>query len=110
MPASSPLKALRKKSSPYAKTRHRRRQRQAETKRRTRRPRHRGLRTISITDTQQKITELEETLGDKLYVGLFHPTEGQVNLYETRFTSDKLRTTQVPSLRSSAAPALPCWF
>lgn len=69
-----------------------------------------GLRTISSTDTQQKITDLEKTLGDKLYVGLFHPTEGQVNLHEARFASDKLRTTRVPSLRSSAAPALPCWF
>src|SRR5690625_4314601 len=32
------------------------------------------------------------TLGDKLYVGLFHPTAGPVNLYEARFASDKLRT------------------
>ncbi|WLP87154.1 HNH endonuclease signature motif containing protein [Corynebacterium stationis] len=32
------------------------------------------------------------SLGDKLYVGLFHPTAGPVNLYETRFASDKLRT------------------
>ena len=31
-------------------------------------------------------------LGDKLYVGLFHPTAGPVNLYEARFASDKLRT------------------
>lgn len=29
----------------------------------TRRPCHRGLRTISITDAQQKITDLEKTLG-----------------------------------------------
>ena len=32
------------------------------------------------------------SLGDKLYVGLFHPTAGPVNLYEARFASDKLRT------------------
>lgn len=125
-----------------------------------------SLRTISSTDTQQKITELEKALDvataneyqprseallepfrglvegngagekvsvalsdsttmtgaellnaamegalcDKLYIGLFHPTEGQVNLYETRFASDKLRTARVPSLRSSATSALPCWF
>lgn len=31
-------------------------------------------------------------LGDKLYVGLFHPTAGPVNLYEARFASEKLRT------------------
>ena len=48
--------------------------------------------------------------GDKLDVGLFHPAEGPANLYETRFASDKLRTTRVPSLRSSAASALPCWL
>ena len=47
---------------------------------------------------------------DKLDVGLFHPAEGPANLYETRFASNKLRTTRVPSLRPSAAPALPCWF
>src|SRR5690625_861802 len=35
---------------------------------------------------------MEGTLGDKLYVGLFHPTAGPVNLYEARFASDKLRT------------------
>ncbi|WP_313678606.1 HNH endonuclease signature motif containing protein [Corynebacterium stationis] len=35
---------------------------------------------------------MEGSLGDKLYVGLFHPTAGPVNLYETRFASDKLRT------------------
>ena len=35
---------------------------------------------------------MEGALGDKLYVGLFHPTAGPVNLYETRFASDKLRT------------------
>ena len=35
---------------------------------------------------------LEGSLGDKLYVGLFHPTAGPVNLYEARFASDKLRT------------------
>src|SRR5699024_3061662 len=32
------------------------------------------------------------SLGDKLYVWLFHPTAGPVNLYEARFASDKLRT------------------
>ncbi|NME88789.1 HNH endonuclease signature motif containing protein [Corynebacterium stationis] len=32
------------------------------------------------------------SLGDKLYVGLFHPTAGPVNLYEARFASEKLRT------------------
>jgi len=32
------------------------------------------------------------SLGDKLYVGLFRPTAGPVNLYEARFASDKLRT------------------
>src|SRR5690625_658580 len=32
------------------------------------------------------------SLGDKLYVGLFHPPAGPVNLYEARFASDKLRT------------------
>src|SRR5699024_11637601 len=53
---------------------------------------------------------MEGALGDKLYVGLFHPAESQVNLYETCFASNKLRTTWVPSLRSSAAPALPCWM
>ena len=31
------------------------------------------------------------SLGDKLYVGLFHPTAGPVNLYEARFASEKLR-------------------
>src|SRR5699024_6183876 len=35
---------------------------------------------------------MEGSFGDKLYVGLFHPTAGPVNLYETRFASDKLRT------------------
>ncbi|PQM74527.1 HNH endonuclease signature motif containing protein [Corynebacterium sp. J010B-136] len=35
---------------------------------------------------------MKGALGDKLYVGLFHPTAGPVNLYETRFASDKLRT------------------
>ncbi len=35
---------------------------------------------------------MECSLGDKLYVGLFHPTAGPVKLYETRFASDKLRT------------------
>ncbi|APT95082.1 HNH endonuclease [Corynebacterium stationis] len=35
---------------------------------------------------------MEGAFGDKLYVGLFHPTAGPVNLYETRFASDKLRT------------------
>ena len=35
---------------------------------------------------------MEGALGDKLYVGLFHPTSGPVNLYEARFASDKLRT------------------
>src|SRR5699024_8918099 len=35
---------------------------------------------------------MEGALGDKLYVGLFHPTAGPVNLYEARFASDKLRT------------------
>ena len=35
---------------------------------------------------------MEGSLGDKLYVGLFHPTAGPVNLYEARFASDKLRT------------------
>ena len=32
------------------------------------------------------------SLGDKLYVGLFHPTAGPVNLYEARFASERLRT------------------
>ena len=32
------------------------------------------------------------SLGDKLYVGLFHPTAGPVNIYEARFASEKLRT------------------
>src|SRR5690625_4653823 len=32
------------------------------------------------------------SLGHKLYVGLFHPTAGPVNLYEARFASDNLRT------------------
>ena len=31
-------------------------------------------------------------LGDELYVGLFHPTQGPVNLYGARFASEKLRT------------------
>ncbi|MDN6137969.1 HNH endonuclease signature motif containing protein [Corynebacterium sp.] len=35
---------------------------------------------------------MEGALGNKLYVGLFHPTAGPVNLYEARFASDKLRT------------------
>ena len=35
---------------------------------------------------------MEDSLSDKLYVGLFHPTAGPVNLYEARFASDKLRT------------------
>jgi hypothetical protein len=35
---------------------------------------------------------MEGSLGDRLYVGLFHPTAGPVNLYEARFASDKLRT------------------
>lgn len=35
---------------------------------------------------------MEGALGDKLDVGLFHPPEGPVNLYETRSASDKLRT------------------
>src|SRR5699024_5942924 len=35
---------------------------------------------------------MEGALGDKLYVGLSHPTAGPVNLYEARFASDKLRT------------------
>ncbi|AMJ43569.1 HNH endonuclease signature motif containing protein [Corynebacterium stationis] len=35
---------------------------------------------------------MEGALGGKLYVGLFHPTAGPVNLYEARFASDKLRT------------------
>ena len=35
------------------------------------------------------------SLGDKLYVGLFHPTAGPVNLYEARFASDKLRTLAI---------------
>ena len=35
---------------------------------------------------------MEGALGDKLYVGLFHPTAGPVNLYEARFASEKLRT------------------
>ncbi|NME89783.1 HNH endonuclease [Corynebacterium stationis] len=35
---------------------------------------------------------MEGSLGDKLYVGLFHPTAGPVNLYEARFASGKLRT------------------
>src|SRR5699024_4811778 len=35
---------------------------------------------------------MEGALGDKLYVGLFLPTAGPVNLYEARFASDKLRT------------------
>jgi len=35
---------------------------------------------------------MEGSLGDKLYVGLFHPTAGPVNLYEARFASEKLRT------------------
>ena len=37
-------------------------------------------------------TAMQGALGDKLYVGLFHPTAGSVNLYATRFASDKLRT------------------
>ena len=35
---------------------------------------------------------MEGSLGDKLYVRLFHPNAGPVNLYEARFASDKLRT------------------
>src|SRR5699024_6136096 len=35
---------------------------------------------------------MEGSLGAKLYVGLFHPTAGPVNLYEARFASDELRT------------------
>ena len=35
---------------------------------------------------------MEGALGGKLYVGLFHPTAGPVNLYEARFASNKLRT------------------
>ena len=38
---------------------------------------------------------MEGSLGDKLYVGLFHPTAGPVNLYEARFASEKLRTLAV---------------
>jgi len=34
---------------------------------------------------------MEGSLGDKLYVGLFHPTAEPVNLYEARFASEKLR-------------------
>ena len=34
---------------------------------------------------------MEGALGDKLYVGIFHPTAGPVNLYEARFASEKLR-------------------
>ncbi|PQM75480.1 HNH endonuclease signature motif containing protein [Corynebacterium sp. J010B-136] len=34
---------------------------------------------------------MEGALGDKLFVGLFHPTAGPVNLYEARFASEKLR-------------------
>ena len=46
----------------------------------------------TMTGTEFINAAMEGALGDKLYVGLFHPTAGPVNLYETRFASDKLRT------------------
>src|SRR5690625_3646534 len=46
----------------------------------------------TMTGTEFINAAMEGALGDKLYVGLFHPTAGPVNLYEARFASDKLRT------------------
>ena len=46
----------------------------------------------TMTGTEFINAAMEGSLGDKLYVGLFHPTAGPVNLYEARFASDKLRT------------------
>ena len=46
----------------------------------------------TLTGAEIVNAAMEGALGDKLYVGLFHPTAGPVNLYEARFASDKLRT------------------
>ena len=46
----------------------------------------------TMTGAEIVNSAMEGALGDKLYVGLFHPTAGPVNLYEARFASDKLRT------------------
>src|SRR5699024_436077 len=46
----------------------------------------------TMTGSEFINTAMQCALGDKLYVGLFHPTAGSVNLYATRFASDKLRT------------------
>ena len=46
----------------------------------------------TMTGTEFINAAMAGALGDKLYVGLFHPTAGPVNLYEARFASDKLRT------------------
>ena len=46
----------------------------------------------TVTGAEIVNAAMEGALGDKLYVGLFHPTAGPVNLYEARFASDKQRT------------------
>src|SRR5699024_12829493 len=46
----------------------------------------------TMTGAEIANAAMEGALGEKLYVGLFHPTAGPVNLYEARFASDKLRT------------------
>lgn len=46
----------------------------------------------TMTSTEFINAAMAGSLGDKLYVGLFHPTAGPVNLYEARFASEKLRT------------------
>ena len=45
----------------------------------------------TLTGAEFVNAAMEGALGDKLYVGLFHPTKRQVNLYEARFASDKQR-------------------
>ncbi|MGP5004263.1 HNH endonuclease signature motif containing protein [Corynebacterium casei] len=45
----------------------------------------------TLTGAEFVNAAMEGELGDKLYVGLFHPTKGPVNLYEARFASDKQR-------------------
>jgi len=45
-----------------------------------------------MTDVELINAAMEGGLGDKLYVGLFHPTAGPVNLYEGRLATDKVRT------------------
>src|SRR5699024_6170202 len=48
--------------------------------------------STTMTGAELVNAAMEGALGDKLDVGLVHPAEGPVNLYETRFASDKLRT------------------